>query len=280
MTHKPSLPFRAKGFMFSPCYRTSTCPSSRKAVSASMRFLRTVAHRGDGFSKGATMKTGRKPKDLTGITFGRLTVIRKTESGANYQTRWVCACACGKEWIASTAHLKSGAVKSCGCYQRDVSSEVHSIHKSCGTREYRTWARMKFRCSPFNHEKAYNYLDRGITVCERWSNSFLNFLADMGKQPSGTTLERTDNAKGYEPGNCKWATTIEQANNKRTNRLVTIGSETKTVAQWIRQNGADHTQGRNVLKRKGEVEFARWLSDNGQAVKQEPVEAVQEEMAL
>lgn len=73
---------------------------------------------------------------------------------------------------------------------------------------------MLTRCLNRNREDAKNYVGRGITVCERW-RSFENFLSDMGERPSATSLDRVNNDKGYEPGNCRWATRREQRCNSR-----------------------------------------------------------------
>lgn len=92
---------------------------------------------------------------------------------------------------------------------------------------------MNKRCKESAPQRRY-YFDRGITVCERWK-SFPNFLADMGHRPEGTTLDRIDVNRGYEPGNCRWATATEQRNNRRDVKLYTYAGKTMTLTDWIRE---------------------------------------------
>ncbi len=98
---------------------------------------------------------------------------------------------------------------------------------------------MKTRCTNENQESAHNYVLRGITICERWMNSFQNFFSDMGPRLPHYTIERIDNNGNYEPGNCRWATQKEQANNSRKNRIIEHGGLRLTVAQWSDRLGID-----------------------------------------
>lgn len=120
------------------------------------------------------------------------------------------------------------------------------------TPTYRAWCSMHERCYNKSYRQYADYGGRGITVCARWA-SFECFLEDMGVVPSGLTLERIDNAKGYGPGNCKWATRSEQAQNKRNNRFVTVGEITKTVTAWARSIGISRRALEQRIARGGEA---------------------------
>ena len=119
-----------------------------------------------------------------------------------------------------------------------MSSVVHGAsigHKV--TSEYGTWSDMKQRCSNPRHRKYHRYGGRGIVVCERWQ-CFKNFFADMGRRPSiRHSLDRIDNNGNYEPGNCRWATTKQQARNTVSNQLVSFQGETLCLAEWAERKG-------------------------------------------
>lgn len=106
---------------------------------------------------------------------------------------------------------------------------------------YNAYKGMRNRCSNENHASYKDYGARGITVCTRWlaakGQGFWNFLSDMGDRPEGCTLDRRDNDKGYSPDNCFWATRAEQNTNKRSNRLIELGSVSKTLSEWAELSG-------------------------------------------
>lgn len=97
---------------------------------------------------------------------------------------------------------------------------------------YQTWNRMKDRVLNPNHEAYASYGGRGVKVCDRWLNSFENFLVDMGERPQGTSIERRDNNGNYEPDNCYWATSKQQGRNKRTNLLLTFHGISRPACEW------------------------------------------------
>jgi len=112
---------------------------------------------------------------------------------------------------------------------------THGMHK---TPEYRSWGNMKNRCFNPNEKRYSDYGGRGITVCDRWKNSFENFLADMGLKPTPKhSLDRIDNDGDYQKDNCKWSTHVEQQNNRSSNRFITIEDVTLTITQWEKKMG-------------------------------------------
>ncbi len=117
--------------------------------------------------------------------------------------------------------LRSGKTKSCGCYARDKASEwgkKATRHGHAGkrpSRTYQSWIAMRNRCYREKDVHYASYGGRGITVCGSWRASFEVFLADMGERPEGKTLDRIDPDGNYEPGNCRWATPVEQRANWR-----------------------------------------------------------------
>lgn len=144
---------------------------------------------------------------LAGQRFGRL-VVRSWDRGAKRDGAWVCDCDCGGTHIATTNHLTSGRIISCGCVRPKHGGKVE--HR----RLYWIWQGMLARCTRPSHKDWKDYGGRGITVCERW-RTFPDFLADVGEPEDGQTLDRIDNDEPYAPGNVRWTSRLVQARNRR-----------------------------------------------------------------
>jgi len=174
--------------------------------------------------------------DLTGNTFSRLTVISQDKKVGKH-LMWNCVCTCGNHTKVSTTHLRQRKIHSCGCLRDSCAGDRARTHGMTGTTEYRSWQKMKERCLVKACKDFKNYGARGITICERWLNSFENFFADMGEKPKGYSIERINNELGYNPENCKWATVSEQNSNTRYNVYVTYNGETMMIRDWSRRLG-------------------------------------------
>lgn len=181
------------------------------------------------------MKSTRKILEGTQLT---LLQISRTKSGGRTRIILTVRCSCGtvkdfpKDWIVA------GRVISCGCKRRGKAKTHGATINRERTKEYRTWISIKIRTQYDSQHP--QYLD--VEVDPRWLTSYEVFLEDMGRAPSEAhTIDRKDNTKGYNKDNCRWATRIEQANNKRNNRQLTVNKETKTVAEWARATGLSYT---------------------------------------
>ena len=172
--------------------------------------------------------------DLTGKKFGSFLILRRDKNHAPGIVSWICKCECGEIKSIRGGNLKNGK---CSCAK--CGDEIGMGNRSHGMSDsptYISWSRMKNRCQNKNDDSYYKYGGRGIKVCKRWMK-FENFLEDMGERPEGMSIDRIEGDKGYEPGNCRWATAVEQARNTRRNRLITYNGESKSIVEWSELTG-------------------------------------------
>lgn len=180
------------------------------------------------------MMTLVRQEKMDALRYGRLEIISKAAS-RNGQVYMLCRCDCGKEKEIALSSLKRGLTQSCGCYRRDKGPGNQS-HKQTYTRTYKVWLSMRQRCLNPNNPAYKNYGGRGITIAPEW-DSYQRFWEDMGDVPDGMSIERIDNDGNYEPGNCRWATRLEQGRNTRKCRAITFQGTTKTITEWAEQYG-------------------------------------------
>lgn len=163
-------------------------------------------------------------QNITDETFGRLTAKEYMYTEKGKSSTWMCVCVCGKEVPVELSSLRNGNTQSCGCLRIERSRKKNTSHNMSDTSEYHAWDNMKRRCNNKNNPEYKNYGGRGIRVCDGWSESFENFIEDMGRKPSKRySLDRIDNNKGYFKENCRWTDANTQAINQRDRKNKTTG---------------------------------------------------------
>lgn len=189
-----------------------------------------------------------KKLEIIGKKYSKLTVLSEYSERTNAgKVQFNCICDCGNKVVVIGSKLINGHTKSCKCLQKIAVIKTgvkNRTHNKSKTPLYAVWSSMKSRCYRKNNDSYSIYGGRGIKVCDRWKHSFDNFLKDMGDRPSiNHSIDRIDNDKGYSPYNCRWATQIEQENNKRNNKKYFYNDEFLTLAEISRRLNIN----RNVL---------------------------------
>lgn len=180
-------------------------------------------------------------KNLIGKRFGRLVVIEYLgKYSINDSPVWKCKCDCGNYTEATTRILSKGHKLSCGCYQKEVLINANRKHDMTGTRIWKIWTSMKYRCQQPKNNAYKLYGARGIKVCKEWSEDFMNFYSWSMKNgyKDNLSIDRIDNNKDYCPENCRWTTQEVQANNTRRNLFY----KGKTFAQWCKEKGWNYNR--------------------------------------
>lgn len=196
-------------------------------------------------------------KDLTGMRFGKLAVVEKTKINNHGEAHWLCLCDCGNTHIATSYNLTHGKTTQCRkCMCKQISSS-NTKHGCKPKRLHEAYVNMRTRCENPNYYLFHRYGGRGITVCKEWTESYIAFRdwALENGYSDNLTLDRIDNNGNYCPENCKWSTVTEQANNRRTNRILTLGKEKDSMANWSRKTGIPYW----VLERR--VNSLKWSDE-------------------
>jgi hypothetical protein len=187
---------------------------------------------------------------LIGEKFGRLTILDILPSEKkNTSSRFFCRCECGSTKTISSAAIKSGRTKSCGCLHRRAGG-------MSGTRVYNTWRGMMDRCYNSKNKRFDRYGGRGIIVADEW-HDFFAFYKDMGERPENTTLDRIDNNGAYCKTNCRWATHKQQNRNRSGNRKFVVNGEELCVTDLAEKYGVkSRTLFERIHGRKMSIEEA------------------------
>lgn len=184
-----------------------------------------------------------KLENLKGKKFNKLQVIERVIKENNKQTYWKCICECGNTTIVTSAHLKNGHTKSCGCLQKEVVKNMMTTHNLTHTKLFKVWRGMKDRTLNKNDKHYKNYGNRGIKICNEWLEDFKCFYdwALNNGYKEGLTIDRINVNGNYEPNNCRWITWKEQQNNRTNNHYITYKGETHTMKQWSELLGIKYT---------------------------------------
>ena len=194
--------------------------------------------------------------NLTGLRFGRLTILKRENNSPSGQPMWLCLCECGKKKIIQGYHIRSGNTRSCGCLQKEIASMIKTQHGYGKTKIYKVWTIMIQRCVNTNNKEYHNYGKRNIRVCARW-RKFKNFLEDMGEAPVGYQIDRIDNNGNYCLENCHWVTPKQNSQNKRNNHLATFNGKTQCLHKWAEDAEINYRTFHNrIVKLRWSIEKA------------------------
>lgn len=172
--------------------------------------------------------------------YNRLTILSENIEKTllnKYKHRYVnTLCDCGNKKIILLGHIRSGKIKSCGCFQKENIIKIHQTHCESKTNLHKRWANIKTRCFNLKNKNYKNYGGRGITMCDEWKNDYTKFRdwsLSNGYKPE-LQIDRINNDGNYEPSNCRWVTNLENSRNKRSSFIITYKGKSKNLVDWAK----------------------------------------------
>ena len=206
------------------------------------------------------MEVIKIPRDLTGLRFGRWTVVSRADDkimkSGYHEIMWNCKCDCGTERVVRGKSLTGGISQSCGCMRDELQHKMVTKHGGFGTRLYAIWNSMRQRCNNPHHKAFDNYGGRGITICQEWNDYsvFRDWAISSGydeNAPRGEyTLDRIDVDGGYCPENCRWSNMTDQARNRRRTILVQYNGEEIPLSEMAEKSGTNYCTAWARLRRQ------------------------------
>jgi hypothetical protein len=176
-----------------------------------------------------------------GVENSHWTILGRAENSKGGKVRWICQCDCEDKTIQTVQanHIRDGKSLQCQKCAHKITGSHNSTHRETDSRLYNIWSSMKGRCNNPNDQAYERYGQRGISVCFDWNNSYENFRdwALSHGYKNTLSIDRIDNNGNYCPENCKWATEVEQANNRSNNRYITYNNQTHTLTEWEKITG-------------------------------------------
>lgn len=203
--------------------------------------------------------------DLTGEIYGKLKVVGIAFDEPGKKKKWNCICECGNTLIVSASNLRSGHTKFCKECRRKYLSELNTIHGLSNTPIYLVWNTMLSRCERQSNRSYSDYGGKGIKVCDEWHNAavFFKWAYENGYKP-GLEIDRIDSNGDYTPGNCRFVTRLNNANNKTNNKYIEHNGEIKTLAEWSRYFGVNYKNLSRNLKKGYSLEESVDRQKNGE----------------
>lgn len=201
-------------------------------------------------------------KDYRGNIYGKLTVIDNLPNKKRHLNKVTAKCECGNIKDFYLSNIVSGKTSSCGCINRQKSSERYKIlnlsHGLANHPLYTIYHAMMNRCYNENDISYKRYGGKGVTVCDEWRNDFMKFFewAMNYRWREGLQLDKDilGNGKLYSPDTCKFVSRSENCRNRSTNKIIQYNGESKTLSEWCEKTGLNHTCILHRLKRGWSIE--------------------------